>query len=199
VRASAAGGPPRRPAASAPAPTPAPRRNRGRIAAIVGAAVAGLALVVLLATTLLGGDDAPPANTTPVASPEPRTTRTTTTPGGRSPAAFDRGAISVAVLNGTTTAGLARSVADRVSGAGFDEGQVTNAADQARPSTVVEYDAGQRRAALEVARVVKAGNGAVQPMSEGTRVLAGGAQVVVTVGADQNPVDPGPTTTGTTP
>ena len=44
-----------------------------------------------------------------------------------------------------------------------------------------------RYAALDVARVVKVGRDAVQPIDQGTRLLAGeDADVVVSVGADQS-------------
>ncbi|MEA2248742.1 MAG: hypothetical protein QOH46_3271, partial [Solirubrobacteraceae bacterium] len=52
--------------------------------------------------------------------------------------------------------------------------------------TAIFYAEGQRRAALEVARIIKIGQDAVQPMDQGTRLLAGeDADVVVSVGADQ--------------
>jgi hypothetical protein len=84
--------------------------------------------------------------------------------------------------------GLARGVANRVQAKGFKIGNVTNASDQSRSATIVEYDAGHRAEALAVAKLIGVGADAVEAMGAGTRVIAGqDAPVVVTVGADQNP------------
>jgi hypothetical protein len=95
-----------------------------------------------------------------------------------------RGSVKVAVLNGTTQAGLAAQLGDQITAGGFAKGQVTNAADQQAPKTVVYYASGQKRAAQEVASIVKAG--AVQPLDANTHAIAGNdAKVVVLVGADK--------------
>jgi hypothetical protein len=94
---------------------------------------------------------------------------------------------TVAVLNGTTIPGLARGVANRIQDGGYRIGAVTNAGDQARSATIVEYVSGRRPEALAVARRIGLDASALQAMGEGTRVLSGGAMVVVTVGADQQP------------
>jgi hypothetical protein len=95
--------------------------------------------------------------------------------------------VTVAVLNGTTVPGLARGVANRIQSKGFKIGNVTNATDQSRSATIVEYEPGHRAEALAVARLIGVGADAIEPMSAGTRVIAGqDTPVVVTVGADQN-------------
>jgi hypothetical protein len=138
-------------------------------------------LVVLGATQLLGGDDPEQAskpNTVQGGSPAP------TEQGQRAP--VSRGEVTVAVLNGTTVPGLAAQVADQLEQGGFKRGQVTNAADQQRATTTVQYAPGQRRAADEAAGIVKVARSAVKPIDANTQAIAGpDADVVVTVGADR--------------
>jgi hypothetical protein len=92
------------------------------------------------------------------------------------------------VLNGTTVTGLARGASDKLTKAGFKPGVVTNdTTNQARSATAVLYTQGNRPAALDAARVIDVGRDAVQPIDQGTRLLAGeDADVVVSVGADQS-------------
>jgi hypothetical protein len=95
-----------------------------------------------------------------------------------------RGDVTVAVLNGTTQAGLAAQLGDQIAASGFKKGQVTNASDQQAQQTIVYYASGQKKAANEVARIVKANN--VQAIDPDTQAIAGnGAKVVVLVGADK--------------
>jgi hypothetical protein len=87
--------------------------------------------------------------------------------------------------------GLARGVATRIETSGFKIGKVTNAADQARAATLVEYSPGKRAEAQAVAARIGIGADAIRAMDAGTRVLAGQeAAVVVTVGSDQNQQTP---------
>lgn len=182
VRAGAAG-------ASTPPKDPA---GRGGPLAIVGGLIAVLLVGILVATQLLGGDDgpAPPANTiatTPAdAAPDDsedrpkETTNTSTTP------EVSRGSITVAVLNGTLTTGLAKGASDKVAEAGYRIGKITNANDQSRTATTVQFAEGSRRAAEDVAELIGVPVSAVSALDPGTRVVAGeDAVVVVTVGADQ--------------
>ncbi|MBI5106431.1 MAG: LytR C-terminal domain-containing protein, partial [Solirubrobacterales bacterium] len=157
--------------------------------AVVGAvAVILVALVVIGIQVLGGGGDEPTATkpnqiTTPAAQGTDTTGGTSTT--GAQP--VRRGDVTVSVLNGTTTPGLARGVSNKLQSAGFKIGTVTNALDQSRSATIVEYAEGRRAEAREVARLIEVSSDAIEPLDEGTRVLAGpGAMVVVTVGGDQN-------------
>ncbi len=191
-----AGSPPAQPLrASRPSATP-PRRTPPRgpgaggdsplrsSAGIVIGLVLLIVVGIVIATALFGGDDEPQrANSIRPPAPE------VTTPDGTTTTAspLRRGDITVAVLNGTTTTGLARGVANRIERAGFKIGQVTNAVDQSRSATIVQFSGGQRQAALEVARLIGVGTDAVQALDRGTRLHAGPeALVVATVGADQN-------------
>jgi hypothetical protein len=98
--------------------------------------------------------------------------------------------VTVAVLNGTATAGLAHKTATRLSDAGFKEGRVATASDQTHRTTIVAFLPAGRNDALAVAKVLKVPTPAVQPIDSGTRAVACpstvscDADVVVTVGAD---------------
>jgi hypothetical protein len=97
----------------------------------------------------------------------------------------DRGTIVVAVLNATNASGLARGAADKVTAAGFAPGLVSNDP-KVRGTTTVFYARGNRRSALEVAKVVDVKQDAVRPVDARTRSLVGAdAKVVVTVGSDR--------------
>ena len=98
--------------------------------------------------------------------------------------------VTVAVLNGTATAGLAHRTAQRLVTMGYIEGAVTTASDQTRTSTTVAYIPGARAQALAVAKALKLGPASVAPVDQGTRTVACGgaatctASVFVTVGSD---------------
>jgi hypothetical protein len=155
-----------------------PHRREALLATAAVAAV--LALTYLGVTQLFGGDDkSDPTSATTVPG---ATTPSATTPQGTP----SRSRIVVAVLNGTTVAGLARTTADRIQQAGYRRGTVADAADQQRSATVVSYAPGHRREALAIARIVKVGRDAVEPIDPTTQAVAGPrATVVVTVGADR--------------
>ena len=113
-------------------------------------------------------DDDRPSSATPAAAPAP-------------------GSYTVAVLNGTTVPGLARGVANRLQNTKFKIGNVTNAATQDRSATLVEFAPGHRAEADAVAKAIEVGRDAIQPLSPGSKTIAGDqATVVVTVGSDQN-------------
>jgi len=133
---------------------------------------------VLLASA--GGDDGAtqPANEA-VAPPseQPATPSETVTPADT----------TVAVLNGTTIAGLARGVADDLRDGGFKvpDDLVSNAVEQNRSATVVNYAEGAREEARAVAEQIDVGADAIAPVDRNTQTLGGRANVVVIVGADQ--------------
>lgn len=156
------------------------RHDRGRIALIVAGALAVVAIGVFVATTVLGGGDGEPT--------APSTIATTPPPSGGGGSQVDRASTEVSVLNGTTIVGLAADLANRLADAGFRRGDVTNAPDQFRSATIIEYRRGQRAAALEVADLIPgAGADAVRLMEAGTSVREPDADIVVTVGSDQTP------------
>jgi hypothetical protein len=189
VPPSAATPPPRTAAPAAPE-----REDRGRsIWAILGAAAA---LVVVVGAVVFfvfdlggGGSGQQAANTigTPGKSPSTGTGNSPST-GGAAPAATPKpGTYTVAVLNGTAVPNLARGVANRLENTKFRIGNVTNAADQSRSATLVQYAPGHLAEAQAVAKAIDVGKDAIQGVDPGSRAIAGEqASVVVIVGADQN-------------
>ena len=147
---------------------------------MISVAILVVVVAVLVIVTQGGGG----AKTKPAAqntlAPPSQTTRSKV----KSTPTVQRGNIGVAVLNGTTTPGLAATVSDQLSRGGFKRGNVTNAADQQQAQTAVLYAPGFKRAADEVATILKLKS--AQPIDPGTQAIAGSdAQVVVTVGTDR--------------
>lgn len=155
-------------------------------AAIVSAAILILVVagVFILTQSGGGGTKSDDRVDTPVGAPS-QTAASAPTKRSSSPAApASRGQTTVSVLNGTTTPGLAANISDQLQRGGFKRGSVTNAADQQRPETLVNYTPGFKRAADEIARLLKLKT--VAPIDPGTQAIAGtNAQVVVTVGTDR--------------
>jgi hypothetical protein len=151
-------------------------------------------VAVVLGFAFLGGDDNTPAPKPNTVAPPAAAQTTSASSGGSSngsngaaTAKVNRGQVTVAVLNGTTFTGLARSASDKLTKAGFQQGVVTNdTTNQTRSATAIFYGDGQRNAAIEVAKIVGIGRDAVQKLDANTRGVAGeDADVVVSVGADQ--------------
>jgi hypothetical protein len=160
------------------------RQRLGRRGAALLSALVLLLVVggLLIATQGGGGTKAKPKaqNTlgTPSQAAKPRTKPKSAQP------TVQRGSTTVAVLNGTTTPGLAATVSDQLSRGGFKRGNVTNAADQQQSATGVLYAPGFKAAADEIASLLKLKS--VKPIDPGTQAIAGSeSQVVVTVGTDR--------------
>jgi hypothetical protein len=92
--------------------------------------------------------------------------------------------VTVAVLNGTTIAGLAAVVGEEARGDGFTLGTVTNAAQTNQAKSEVLYRNGQKNAAAAVARKLKIST--TKPVDPLSADLAGSFDVVVLVGADRS-------------
>jgi hypothetical protein len=157
------------------------RRARARrsatLATVLLAIVAGGAG---LATALAGsdGDHGAPAAPTPTTAPHTIATAPPTAP---------TTTYTVAVLNGTSVPGLARGVANVLQNRHFKIGNVTNAADQTRSATAVQYAPGHRAEATQVAETIDARATALHPIDRASRTIAGRqAEVVVLVGSDLN-------------
>ena len=153
------------------------------------ALVAAAAAVAAVLIFVLGGNDKTPAPKPNTVAPVPSATPPAANNNGANAAAakVDRGKVTVAVLNGTTFTGLARSASDKLTRAGFKPGTVTNdTTNQSRSATAVFYADNQKNAALEVAKLIGVGRDAVQQIDANTRAVAGqDADVVVSLGADQ--------------
>jgi hypothetical protein len=91
--------------------------------------------------------------------------------------------MTVTVLNGTETEGLAHRTAAELQRRGYSQavalGGKPTGANQA---TVVEYAPSERKDAEDVARTLSVST--VQPLEESVSALADSAQVVVIVGAN---------------
>ena len=170
-----------------PAPPPrAPARNEGgtgrRFVFLIGGLVLIAAIAVLVIVTQSGGNNS-----------SARQASTTNAPGPahhNAAPVFKPSSVTVAVLNGTATNELAHHVATKLTGAGYKQGTVATASNQAVSSTVVAYLPGHRNAAVHVATALKLGPAVVQPIDQQTQSVACPppspctANVVVTVGQD---------------
>jgi hypothetical protein len=146
---------------------------------------AAAVIAALLVVTSSGGGSTASSSSTGAASNAPTTSRHTRSTGTVIPSS-----VTVAVLNGTATSGLAHRVAVKLGGTGYRQGTVATATDQTRTSTIVAYMPGHRRQATAVATTLKLGPASVQPVDPTTQAVAcppPGActsGVVVTVGSD---------------
>ncbi len=163
---------------------PEPPRRRSpwvtALVALLGLAVVGAAVAALLIVT----------STKSTSTSSTVASRTTNAPAARRLVSFNPRSVTVSVLNGTATAGLAHRTALRLAGAGYRQGTVATATDQTRTTTQVSYLPGDRSDALRVASTLRLSSAAVAPIDSGTQAVACPppaactANVVVTVGAD---------------
>jgi hypothetical protein len=94
--------------------------------------------------------------------------------------------VTVAVLNGTTVPGLAATLADQVTSAGFKAGTVANFTNnQQLAESVVQYASGHEREAAAVSR--RLGIDQREAATANSRELAGDATVIVIAGGDKAP------------
>ncbi len=91
------------------------------------------------------------------------------------------GEIEVAVLNGTSVAGLAATYGDKVEKKGFELGAVTNT-QSSFPESIVMYSRGHKTEAKKVGKQLEISR--LELMSPEIEGLAGEAEVVVVVGED---------------
>lgn len=186
------GGGPQRPGgpgrpSGAPMRPPPQRRSRGRMVfGTLLAAVALAAVVVAVIALTGGGKNASSASHSSSSSATAASHRTSSAAAAVQPAT-----VTVSVLNGTDVQHLADRVSQRLSGAGYRKGAVTNAATQTQTSTIVAYmTPADRRDALAVASSLKLGKTSVQQIDANTKAIACPpaqactSMVVVTVGTD---------------
>jgi hypothetical protein len=103
----------------------------------------------------------------------------------RSGVAVKPGAVTVAVLNGTTVNGLAAALRDQIAAAGYNKGTINVFSDQQLAESLVEYAPGHLAEAKAVGRIV--GIRRYEPVTANNRALAGEATVIVIAGADKAP------------
>jgi len=180
-RDGGAGSVPGREAPPAPAAS-ARRRPRGRLAALVLGGLLAVAIGAVALTGILGGGHSRASHPGPATAASPSGSGAS---GRHQVASLTPAHITVAVLNGTSVAGLASAVADQVASGGYRKGIVTNAATQQHQATTVSYAPGRRPAAEGVAQAISVAPENIQALDPATRVLGRGATVVVTVGSDR--------------
>jgi hypothetical protein len=167
-----------------------PRSGVGRafviLAALlgVGAVVAGVLVIKNI------NSSSSKSNSTSASSAAARST----TAGRRNApvAAVNPRTVTVAVLNGTNTNGLAGKVSGELNAAGYQKGYVGNfTPNQTQSSTLVQYMAGDKRDASAVATSLKLPPKSVGPLDSATQQIACPpsqgpckSAVVVTVGSD---------------
>ena len=180
--------PPRTPAGARPRTDGGDGRSRGRLAAIVGAAVAVIAVLAVAGILIFGGGgDKPAPKPNTVAQPTTDTAASGGSTPSKAPVKLNRKAVPLAVLNGTTVTGLARGAADKLTAKGYNEPNVVtnDTTNQQRPTTQVYYEAKAHAAALDVAKILGVPTSQVKPMDANARALADRAQVAVFVGGDK--------------
>jgi hypothetical protein len=89
--------------------------------------------------------------------------------------------VEVAVLNGTSTAGLAATYGDKVEGRGYQLGEVTNS-DEPIEASVVMFTQGSKPEAKKVAKQLDIGE--VRMMTTEIKADSGEANVAVIIGED---------------
>jgi LytR cell envelope-related transcriptional attenuator len=112
--------------------------------------------------------------------------------GSAAPAAASQGvagnpaSIRVAVLNGTSTVGLAHHLATSLQQSGYAQAKFLTARPSgSHPTTIVLYSSDHRADARAVARALGVSAGDVDPLDPGTRALSSSATVVVVAGEDR--------------
>jgi hypothetical protein len=171
-----------------------PRRGRGlRTGVITVVAVVVVVAVVLVLLKATGGG----LGSGKSSAGKNAATTTAQKAAVTKPVAFDPAKIRVAVLNGTSVAGLAKDISSYLSQRGYGQANVTNAAIQTQQDTIISYIKGEKSAAEHVAKVLKISPTLVQlatasvlescatsPTSASANVTCRG-EVIVTVGADR--------------
>ena len=153
----------------------------GRRLALGGIVLALAAIVIVV--VLLGSGGGPkgksPASAGSSSPPAAATSSATHTAPAPS-------SITVAVLNGTTTTGLAGQLSAKLVGDGFAKGGVADAPSQTAATTTVGYTKGKKVAADEVANRLRISLARVVPVTSANDAAASAAgthpQVVVTIG-----------------
>jgi hypothetical protein len=170
------------------------RRSPARATAlIVGAVVIGVVAVVLVVGALGGSSSKAPTTSAAATTaaharahhtPTTTTTSATTTPSEPSTPTVSAAETQVAVLNGTSTAGLAHRLSIGLQQSGYSQATALNGTPPGNhQTTIVEYSSGHRGEAAHVARAL--GVTQVQPIEATVSPLAGGSTVIVIAGLDK--------------
>jgi hypothetical protein len=154
-----------------------PADHRSRVPFAVAGVLVAVFAVILIGTQLIGGDDTP--KTPKKATGTQKATQNTA---NRNPR-INRAAVTVAVLNGTDTEGLAKTASDGLNKAGFTDTTTGNLNDgTVHPQTIVYYAPGSKQEAQEVARELAVKD--VKPATENVLATGGSVPVIVVLGAN---------------
>lgn len=154
-----------------------PSDHRSRVPFAVAGVLVAVFAVILIGTQLIGGDDTTTADKkTPTSSQETKNTA------DRDPR-INRAAVTVAVLNGTDTAGIAATAATGLNKAGFTDTTTGNLNDgTVHPTTIVYYAPGSKQEAQEVATELAVKD--VKPATDEVLAAGGSVPVIVVLGAN---------------
>lgn len=159
---------------------------------IIGAVVVAIVAAVLVIDALGGSPSKSPATSTGSTSASTRghshhthpSTSASTHPGESSPPALSPAETHVAVLNGTSTSGLAHRLSASLQQSGYSQATPLDGTPPgSHQATVVEYVSGHHAEAAQVAQAL--GVSQVQPIEGSVSPLVGGATVVVIAGLDK--------------
>ena len=155
-----------------------PEEPRNRTPFVIAGILVGIFAIVLFATQVLGGDDEP-ANKN---AQEQRQQRDSQSTAERSPQ-VNRAAVTISVLNGTDTSGLAKLAGDGLQKAGFTDVTTGNRNDGVNhPTSTVYYASGNKIEAQEVANELKISD--VKEADDAILAAGGSVPVIVVLGAD---------------
>ncbi len=156
-------------------------RSAGRMTLLIlGGVVLAVAVIVLAVSALKGGSKPSSAATQPLVH---STVAHTRGPAPASPAS-NPSQVNVAVLNGTSTNGLAHHLAADLQQSGYTHAEASSAVPPGtHATTVVQYVPGHRADGQAVAKALDVTQ--VKPIEASTASLVSSATVVVLAGADQ--------------
>jgi hypothetical protein len=156
-----------------------PSDHRSRVPFAVAGVLVAVFAVILIGTQLIGGDDetGTAKKDTPTSSQETKNTAANRDP------RINRAAVTVAVLNGTDTAGIAATAATGLNKAGFTDTTTGNLNDgTVHPTSIVYYANGSKQEATEVAKELAVKD--VKPATEAVLANGGSVPVIVVLGAN---------------
>ena len=165
---------------------PPRKRSLGLRLALLAAGALVIAAIVVGLLHFTGSGGSPNSTRASNTSNAP----STTTSRRKRTVAVTPSTVTVSVLNGTASNGLAGRISNQLTSAGYEQGRVATASDQTRTATIVAYMPGHKAQALAVAKSLKLGPASVQPVDPATQAVACPvstqctSQVVVTVGTD---------------
>lgn len=152
--------------------------HRSRVPFAVAGVLVAVFAVILISTQLLGGDDNAAKSGTG-GSAANRPTQNTAERSQR----INRAAVTVSVLNGTNTQGLAAAASDGLNKAGFTDTTTGNLSDgTVHPSTIVYYAPGSKPEAQEVAKELAVTD--LKPATDEILAAGGSVPVIVLLGAN---------------